>query len=47
MANHSGSGWSKFEIAAWVAFVIVILAFIWSFLALRDDVLRRLYEFYL
>lgn len=40
-------GWSKFEMVAWVFFILAILAFIWSFLSLRDDVLRRLYEFYL
>ncbi len=47
MGNRGHRGWSRFEAAALVAFIVVILLFIWSFLALRDDVLRRLYESYL
>ncbi|ETW98201.1 MAG: hypothetical protein ETSY1_19745 [Candidatus Entotheonella factor] len=47
MTNHSGRGLSKFEIAALIAFILTIMAFIWSFLTLRNDVLRRLYELYL
>ena len=47
MTNRSRWGLSKFEVAALVAFILVVMVFIWSFFSWRDDVLRRLYEFYM